>query len=472
VSGASRVLVCGGGLAGLAAAVAAREAGAPQVTLIEKAPELGGTTRLSGGLLWTFATFEDVRRMIPNGDAALQWLVHDTLDDACAWLTGLGVSLGAQERVLDHGRGRSVDPGEMIDALASRFEALGGEIRVDTGVESLAMHEGSVRGAYEDRGGRIEAGAVILATGGFQGNQELLSRYVVRDAANLALRANAWSTGDGFIAAVNAGAAASPGLSTFYGHAVAAPPARYGRHELREASAYHGALSVALNLDGVRFADETAGTGEEALNQRLALQPECRGLYIVDAAALEVEAIQGRGAVTRAILARIKKLGGTVIEAPSLEALCAKLPDLGVPSARALATLHEFNAAMRNDAEIFPLRARRRTPLGKPPFAAVLVRAGITFTMGGLRIDERARVLRRAASTSSFATVPVERAYAEPGEGATTIGADHRESPIPGLFAAGSDAGNLSHGGYLGGLACALTTGRVAGAQAARRVSG
>lgn len=466
----SRVVVCGGGLAGLAAAVTALEAGA-RVTLLEKAPELGGTTRLSGGLLWTFDAYEEARRLIPNGDAALQWLVYDTLDDACAWLAGIGVSLGAKGRVLSHGAGRSVDPAQMIDVLADRFALLGGELRLAAAIESLTTRDGGVVGAIDDRGALIEADAVVLATGGFQGNQELLSRYVVRDAANLALRANYWSTGDGFIAATRAGAAVSPGLSTFYGHALAAPRARYGKQQFREASAYHGPLSVALNLDGDRFADETAGTGEEALNQRLAQQRECRGVYIVDGSAMEVEAVQGRGAVTRTILARLQGLGGTVIEAPTLDALCERLRDAGIPPARALATLRAFNAAVRNGDEVVPARAQRRAPLEQPPFVAVLVQAAITFTMGGLRIDERARVLRRAGSTSPFAPVPVERAFADPREGATTIGVDHRESPIRGLFAAGNDAGNISHGGYMGGLACALTTGRVAGAQAARGVT-
>lgn len=463
----TRVLVCGGGLAGLSAGVTALEAGAG-VTLVEKAPEVGGTTRLSGGLLWTFADYEEARRLVANGDPALQWLVYDTLDDACAWLAGMGIALGARERVLGHGSGCSVDPNLMIDTLADRFAKLGGEIRADTALESLAMRDGAVIGARDDRGALIEADAVVLATGGFQGNQELLSRYVVRDAANLALRANYWSTGDGFIAATDAGAAASPGLATFYGHALAAPPARFGKHQFREASAYHGALSVALNLDGERFTDETAGTGEEALNQRLAQQRECRGVYIVDASAMEVEAIQGRGAVTRTILARIKGLGGTVIEAPTLEALCERLREVGIPSRRALATLRQFNAAMGDGDDVVPTRTQRRAPLERPPFAAVLVQAGITFTMGGLRIDERARVLRRARSTSSFAPVPLERAFSESSDDGMTIGVDHREAPIRGLFAAGNDAGNMSHGGYMGGLACALTTGRVAGAQAAR----
>jgi len=467
----SRVVVCGGGLAGLSAAVTAQEAGA-SVLLIEKAPELGGTTKLSGGLLWTFADYEEARRKVPHGDPALQWLVLETLAESRSWLQKLGVKMGPLERVLGHGNGQSVDPAEMIEILAARFARLGGEVRLESGLESLLASNGIVHGARTVRDARFEdhpAAAVVLATGGFQGNHELLARYIVADPMNLALRANYWSTGDGLIAATRLGAGVSPGLGTFYGHALAAPPARYSKFQLRDASQYHGALSVALNLNGERFADETAQTGEEALNQALAQQPEGRGVYIVDEDAMDETPIQGRPSVTRAILGRATALGGTVIEAATIEKLCERLAECGVSAARALVTLREFNTAVANGRadDLVPRRALRRKALSRPPFRAVAVKAAITFTMGGLLIDERARVLWRAGSTSSFAPTPVDRAYADTSGAATAIGSDYRQMPIVGLYAAGNDAGNISHFGYMGGLATALTTGQAAGREAA-----
>ncbi len=470
-----RVVVCGGGLAGLSAAVTALQAGA-KVTLIEKAPELGGTTSVSGGLIWTFADYEEARARVPDGDPALQWLVFDSIDESRAWLQTLGVRLGPlEEHVLEHGRGKSVEPAQMIDALATRFSALGGETLLETALESLILSGGVVRGVRTLRDGRVAelpGGAVILATGGFQGNPELLARYVLDDPDNLVLRANAWSTGDGFIAATQAGAAVSPGLDNFYGHALAAPPARYSNFQFRDATQYHGRLCVALNLDGVRFADETSGTGEEALNQHLARQRGGRGVYIVDDDAMEQHPNQGRETITRTILARAQSMGGTVIEAATLEELCRGLPAIGVSAERALASLREFNAAMqagRADA-LDPARLRFRKPLVKPPFHAVAVKAAITFTTGGLQVDERARVLWRAGGTSPFAQVPQSRAYAETGRSVVAIGSDYRQMPIRGLYAAGNDAGNISHFGYLGGLASALTVGRTAGANAAALV--
>lgn len=469
---ASHVVVCGAGLAGLSAAVTALEHGA-RVTVCDKAPEPGGTTVLSGGLLWTIADYDDARAKVPYGDAALQWLVLESIDDSRQWLQDMGAKLGPMERVLEHGRGQSVDPVQLIELLALRVRDAGGTLRLACGMESLLVVEGRVQGVRVVHDGRFEdiaADAVVLATGGFQGNTELLARYVA-NPDHLALRANPWSTGDGFLAATAAGAAVSPGLDTFYGHAFIAAPGRYTARQFRDVSQYHGGLSVALNLDGFRFADETELTGEEALNQRLAQQPGGRGVYIVDEDAMEQTPIQGRESITRTILQRAQAAGGLVVQAETLEALCEAMAAWGIPSRRALATLREFNAHMREGTadELRPPRWRRRTPLARAPFRAVLVQAAITFTMGGLLVDERLRVLRRAGTTSSIAPVPVSRAYTESDGDVLAIGSDYRQTAIHGLYAAGNDAGNISHFGYMGGLATALTTGRVAGRSAAAR---
>ena len=70
--------------------------------------------------------------------------------------------------------------------------------------------------------------------------------------------------------------------------------------------------------------------------------------------------------------------------------------------------------------------------LSEPPFTAVRVFAAVTHTIGGLRVDEHARVL------------------------------DRDGDPVPGLYAAGADAGGIFTGGYGSGLAAALVYGRVA----------
>jgi succinate dehydrogenase/fumarate reductase flavoprotein subunit len=85
---------------------------------------------------------------------------------------------------------------------------------------------------------------------------------------------------------------------------------------------------------------------------------------------------------------------------------------------------------------------------------AAQVRAAITLSCGGLSVDLDMRVLRRAASVSML---PMAKAPAD----------ELRVSPVSGLFAAGCDVGGVSGWSYMGGLAQALVTGRVAGLQSA-----
>ncbi|MDF2463361.1 MAG: Fumarate reductase/succinate dehydrogenase flavoprotein-like protein, partial [Ramlibacter sp.] len=150
-------------------------------------------------------------------------------------------------------------------------------------------------------------------TGGFQGNAELLGRYVSPHAQHMYLRANPWSTGDGLLAALDAGAATTPALDTFYGHAMTAPPARFGADRFQEMSHKYGPMAVAINLDGRRFADESAGTGEETLNIAVARQQNATAAYVFDAATADrpYEA----GPLARVIVERARQAGGHVVQA-------------------------------------------------------------------------------------------------------------------------------------------------------------
>ena len=72
-------------MAGLCAAVRAAELGARPVVL-EKGTRAGGSMVLSSGVVWRHRSFDDFRRECPGGDAALQRLVWERLDDALDWL--------------------------------------------------------------------------------------------------------------------------------------------------------------------------------------------------------------------------------------------------------------------------------------------------------------------------------------------------------------------------------------------------
>jgi succinate dehydrogenase/fumarate reductase flavoprotein subunit len=190
------------------------------------------------------------------------------------------------------------------------------------------------------------------------------------------------------------------------------------------------------------------------LNQAVARQRDATAFYVLDSELMEMSPPQGT--LPRVTIERLRSHGGTVVESDTLEGLCRQLEEHGVHGKRAVSTLREFNAAILEERaeELFPERREYRFPLVSPPFTAVPVRSGITFSNGGLEVDTEMRVLRRTTTISTLPNVVAR---------ATELKFD----VIPGLFAAGCDVGNINHGGYMGGLAPALVTGRIAGYSAA-----
>jgi succinate dehydrogenase/fumarate reductase flavoprotein subunit len=455
------VLVLGGGMAGLCAALAAAEQGA-RVLVLEKGSRFGGSMALSNGIVWSFMRSADVRKRLPEGDTGLQDLVVEQLPAGMDWLGAHGVALQPRQEYFGHGHGRPASGPQMAGALCDAIRARGGTLLAGAGLERLLVEDGVVTGALAlGADGCIEAAApaVVLATGGFQGNAELLARHVTPQAQHVYLRANPWSTGDGLLAATAAGAATTPSLGDFYGHAMTAPPARFGADRFQEMSHKYGPMAVAINLEGERFFDESAGTGEETLNIAIARQPQATAAYVFDAATADrpYEA----GPLARVIVERARQAGGPVLQADTLDGLAAQMQAWGFPPRQVLRTLQEFNAAIAagEGASLRPPRRGEAYAVTQPPFTSALVRAAITFTCGGLAVDLDMRELRRAASVSML---PLARAPAE----------ELQVAPVPGLFAAGCDVGGISGASYMGGLAQALVTGRLAGMQAAERGRG
>src|SRR2546421_9310348 len=156
-------------MAGLCAAARAREIGASPV-VYEKGDRPGGSMLLSSCVIWRYRTFEDFRAECPGGDAQLQRLVFDRLDDGIAWLESLGAPVTEYETGNPRTVGKRFDPRGLTEAL--------------------------VRAAGEIRLGETAAEPAILATGGFQGDGALVDEYV-SPAARLRLRADPGSTGGG-----------------------------------------------------------------------------------------------------------------------------------------------------------------------------------------------------------------------------------------------------------------------------------
>jgi fumarate reductase flavoprotein subunit len=214
-------------------------------------------------------------------------------------------------------------------------------------------------------------GPIVLATGGW-GKK-------LAEEDGLLLRANPWSDGAGIAYATERNANISRGeWHEFYGRAMPAPPARIREEDFVPLSQLYGAWARVYTEEGREITPSSVAWHESDLAQRIGP----RAWFVLDGEGLTHA--QERVDAARAA-------GGTVIDP-------AELPFETPPGSR----------------------------------VAVHVAAAVTHTLGGLRVDTRARVL------------------------------DQDGSPIDGLYAAGVDAGGVATGGYASGLAQALVLGLAA----------
>src|SRR4051794_19184810 len=200
------LIVAGAGMAGLVAAAEARSRGA-DVALHEKLDRPGGSMRLSSGVIWRHRDFERFRSECPGGDPALQRTLHDRLDADLDWLRSLGAPVVADDIGNPLTTGLRFDPSGLTDALLGAA----GDVRLGDPFDALPAPV-----------------PVILATGGFAADRELVRAHVTGGAAHLLLRAAPGASGDGLRLGLRAGGRSSDGLDEIYGRNMPAPPARVG----------------------------------------------------------------------------------------------------------------------------------------------------------------------------------------------------------------------------------------------------
>ena len=439
-------MVAGAGLGGLAAALAAAEQGL-DVVLLEKAREPGGSFALAGGYIWTFASREDYAREVPEGDPELGGLVVEDLDAGIEFLLEHGVGLGPEVISKDGLRGRRVEPDPVsagVLPLARALARAGGRLVCSSRISTLTFDDGGrLTGVTVSQPGgtrTLSAQAVVLATGGFQGNVEMMTRYISRDADRFVLRASPTSVGDGLQLALDAGAAMSSGLASFYGHLMPAPPAEIEPGAFRRLSQFYSYHTIAINRDGRRFADESLGDNQLAL--RLAREPGATAFLVFDSRNHRDQVSQPfvNDAVAVDPLIGVREVGGVVVQADSLEALAEQLADGWRLSRHSMVqTFAAYAAAVAagSDAGLDVPHSGNLHPLNEAPFFAVPVRPGVTFTGGGIRVGRECQAMHLDGHA------------------------------ISGLYVAGADVGGISVEGYAGGLAAALATGLRAGVHAA-----
>jgi succinate dehydrogenase/fumarate reductase flavoprotein subunit len=430
------LLVFGGGMAGMSAAARACSDGAT-VILVEKGPAIGGSA-MYAGFIWTAPTVEVMREVNPDADPALSACVVEHYGKALDWVRSLGVTVADPVTVLGYGRGCATDMANYLLAC-ERLVRDHGELLVGWSAQRLLLEDGAVTGAEIESGSGeqrvIRARSTLLATGGFGGDPALRAAHIHPLAADLPLRANPNSVGDGLRLGLSVGAAFGPPDAGFYGHLIPSKIAYDNPYEFTDLTFYHSEHGVLLNLEGQRFCDETIG---DHLNTLYVLdQPEARALLVYDQRVhdewMMAPYVEGVEPLDKFQLAYRRSARAAV--ADEIEEFEALPDEWGYPGPTSRDTLLEFNRQCEaGDPE--PSRKLDAAPLVAPPFYVIEVIPAITFTFSGLRIDPQARVL------------------------------DESGRAIRGLLAAGADAGGVFYRAYAGGLACALVFGLQAAATA------
>lgn len=413
-------------MAGVAAAARAAESGA-QVAVVEKGPGLGGSAGLSAGILWTAPDFPTLRRIVPGGDPDLGRALVDGFKPAVEWIRSSGVFVSERwEGQFGFGSAVRVDVRGLFEAWRSTIEAHGHVLLCTAARRLLVDDRGRVCGArVVGRDGAVEilAQAILLATGGFQGDPELRACFVGRPADSMLVRSNRSSVGDGFRLGHEAGAGASRCLGGFYGHLVPSPLPGWGEEQFLPLTQYYSSHALLVNYLGRRFTDESLG--DDVSNQATLRQPGARAVLICDHAVrtgYAAAAPYPHGQVVDRIAAA-EAAGGRFVRAATLSQLLGAVVGWGVVRHGLAETLESWAAAAAGaDAHMDAPRGVPPEPLREPPYYALEVQPTITFPYGGLAVDADGRVL------------------------------DRDGAPVPGLFAAGADAGGVQDGRYVGGL--------------------
>ncbi|MBL95528.1 MAG: Fumarate reductase flavoprotein subunit [Alphaproteobacteria bacterium MarineAlpha3_Bin5] len=480
------VIVIGGGNAALCAALSAREQGA-SVLVLERAPEneAGGNTRFTAGAMrCVYEDINDLHQLMPDlteeelsqtdfgsytcdqffddmarvteyrCDPDLVELLVRQSRDTMLWKKSKGVRFqpiwGRQAFKID-GRfkfwgGLTVEVwggGQgLLDALITAAKKDDIVICYDARVLSLITNAQGVTGVRVKKAGKIidiQGRAVITASGGFQANPEWRTRYLGPGWDLAKVRGSRYNTGDGIAMALDIGAAAYGNWSGCHAVAWERNSPEFGDLAVGDAYQKHSyPFGIMLNANGNRFVDEGADFRNYTYAKygaRILEQPGQFAWQIFDQKTIHLLRDEYR----------IRQK--TKVSANTLEELALMLD--GVNSAKALASMQEYNKSVRLDIPFNPNVKDGRCTVGldipksnwantltEGPFEAYAVTCGITFTFGGLRVNTSCKVL------------------------------DTDLKPINGLYAAGELVGGLFYFNYPGGTG--LMAGSVFGRQAGK----
>ncbi|MDL2060194.1 FAD-dependent oxidoreductase [Mesosutterella sp. AGMB02718] len=440
------VVVVGGGGSGLAAAVRAAELGA-KVVLLEKNGVVGGGAAFAEGLFGIESRWQRAKNYglsIPHAAEYLQRFDHFKSDAKFRRLY-LEQSAPTLDWVAQHGvkfEAIQVSPSETltwhvigqykgdqhgaayVHALADSAAKLGVKTLLSTPAKSLIMKNGRVAGVKaEGAAGELDisASAVILATGGFGDNPELVRSLLGYDPARVKSSVPLHKTGDGFLMAKAAGGAQTAATAVMH-------PGTEGRGIKFLSNLYVMSWQPAnlwVNDHGERFAPETLSFEFALAGNAIASQLHSEGWVIFDDAAIDYMKTQGADVGVGVIIPTMTKLpnirseinaaiaqGSDAVKSGATAEELARA--IGVPPSALKKTLETYNRAAEEkyDGEFFKLTQWLR-PIGKGRLYALRLRPYWFCTLGGTRTDRSLRVV------------------------------DGDDRPIPGLYAVGAETGRM-----------------------------
>jgi len=408
-----KIIIVGHGAAGLCAALSAAETArelnpAAQITVLERAPQAA----CGGGSRWSPS---NIRMRTPDAmdpdfvdsivaqsggraDRAYFERLAAEAPATARWLQDMGVAFHSPPYYLAKGPARiqPVGPiGVLFDALWQAARSAGVAFRYACTLRRLLLEAGRVVGVeIGPRAERLSADAVVLASGGFEGNAQMLRQQFGPGAETLPpiSPGSAFNDGAGIRAALEAGARRAGDWNGMHIEPVDA------RSQASAAVVLVYPYGIVVDRNGRRFFDEGAGLVHEtweSFARALHFALPGRVAYaILDAALFDIPDYE------RAIRSERPPL-----RAQSIAELAAQL---GIAGAALSETVAQYNRACSGDPSRFdatrtdglasapglsPPKSNWARPLLRPPFLAWPLIGAIAYTFGGIETDAEARVI-------------------------------------------------------------------------------
>ncbi len=473
------VVIIGGGGAGLAAAISAAQNGAKNVTVIEKTGAPGGNAAISHGIFAVNSKAQERLGIKLSADdifrdkmAYSNWninarLVRTAIDQSAKmieWLEEKGMKFDYIVGFVPAGEGprvfHKVGPSPMegavgeplVKVLTEECRKLGVRITVNTTASRILRDQkGKLTGVLCNKEGRetaISTESIVIATGGFGGNKDMLNKYFPYHA-DIFCNSLPQMTGDGINMAAEAGAFIESQITILIIGPHHYPWSRSLGILVRRPDV------LLVNKFGRRYVDESMGFHfMDKASNALSRQPDKTCYALIDSRIKQelergerpiggIEDDLGEKGAWRKELEQdfIKeKKEGYAGVADSWK----EIAEYTGAEARTLeATIEQYNHYCDRGYDPDFLKDRSYLlPLRQPPFYAIMGRQGFDTTLGGIRIDEKMQVL------------------------------DKNNCPMPGLYAAGDNASgyesvNYNHRYPGSALSFALVSGWNAGINAA-----